>query len=208
MNDRETNGLNEEERPGGLLRNESLPRYEATRRHMGETRDAMGTNDAAERHRDMPGSDRLRQEVIQEVLRDRELPVTLDELTDRIYKWEVTNPGTLYSRQDLREHLYEVDLPALHERGVIVFDQQQGLIDDPRRGVDATDAVASDGETDGRADRVVTGRHYLGTTLLVLATLAAAVGDVGPFAAVPPVAVTGASLLLLSGLGAIDLATE
>lgn len=58
---------------------------------------------------------------------------TVDELADEIVEWE-ENRGIDSDWADVHQHLWEVDLPALDDAGLVVFDADEGVVD-PRHSV-------------------------------------------------------------------------
>ncbi|MFB6169993.1 MAG: hypothetical protein ABEJ06_02495 [Haloarculaceae archaeon] len=76
-----------------------------------------------------------RRQRIVAVVHERGRTVTVDELADAVAEWE-TDRGLNSDWADLHQHLYEVDLPALHDAELLVFDPEEGIVDARRTVTD------------------------------------------------------------------------
>lgn len=115
--------------------------HDAGRRTNTEMTDA--TNDAVELGA-LVGDRRQR---IVTVVHDRGRTVTVDELADAVVEWEADR-GLDSDWEDIHRHLHEVDLPALHEAELLVFDAEEGVVDTRRTVAEdwpSADAEASSG---------------------------------------------------------------
>lgn len=94
-----------------------------------------------------PNAGRRRRQHIITVLDELDTPITIDQLTDHIVDWEAERFDTQSSpeRQHIREELHQVDLPALDERGLVEFNQAEGLVG--RHQADADSIIDIDGAT-------------------------------------------------------------
>ncbi len=88
-----------------------------------------------------------RRQRIVAVVHDRGRTVTVDELADAVTEWEADR-GLTSDWEDIHQHLYEVDLPALHDAELLVFDPDEGVVD-TRRTV-ADDWPTTDNEPTSR----------------------------------------------------------
>jgi hypothetical protein len=71
-------------------------------------------------------------------------PITIDELVDTLQDDAAVDadaPGTPDTWQELHRELFEFDLPALADVGLIQFDAERGLVGEP--GATLTDGVFS-----------------------------------------------------------------
>ena len=88
-----------------------------------------------------------RRQRIVAVVHDRGRTVTVDELADDVAEWEADR-GLNSDWEDIHQHLYDVDLPALHDAELLVFDPDEGVVDTRRTVTD--DWLTDDGESSGR----------------------------------------------------------
>lgn len=68
-------------------------------------------------------------------LEETEEPMTIDEIVDVLSDDEAVEsdaPGTPNSWEELHHELYEFDLPALADVGLVQFDADRGLVGTPR----------------------------------------------------------------------------
>lgn len=149
--------------------------------------------------------ERARRRQVRRVVRSRVDPMTLDQVTDEVYRWELHHSVTRVSRPDLRERLYHVELPALDAVGDADFDRDRGLVAPP-------DASFPDRERPERPERdrrnAPNGgnrtERYLVACALAIGLFGAAALGVGPFAALPPAAALGVGLVAFCAAAATD----
>ena len=89
-----------------------------------------------------------RRQRIVAMVHDRGRTVTVDELADAVAEWEADR-GLDSDWEDIHQHLHEVDLPALHDAELLVFDPEEGVVD-TRRTVADDWPTADDDESSGR----------------------------------------------------------
>ena len=69
-----------------------------------------------------------RRERILTILADRELPLSVSELADAVV--EQTESSARRDAERVRIRLHHVDLPKLHERGMVEYDASQNVVSD------------------------------------------------------------------------------
>lgn len=72
-----------------------------------------------------------RRQRIVAAVHDAGRTVTVDELADVVAEWEEER-GLTSDWEAIHDHLYEVDLPALEEADLIIFDPEEGVVDTRR----------------------------------------------------------------------------
>ena len=135
---------------------------------------------------------RERRRQIERVVTERGEPLTIDALTDLVMEWELDRSDGSLARSDLREQLYEVDLPSLERRGALTLEADHGLVRAPD---------ASEVETD-REKRF--GRYYAIAIGLSMGLFGLSRAAVDPFAMVSPSVTTAASLILVTFVAMVD----
>lgn len=149
--------------------------------------------------------ERARRRQVRHVVRSRADPLTLDEVTDEVYRWELHHSVTRVSRPDLRERLYHVELPALDAVGDADFDPDRGLVVPPGASFPDREHLA-ESESEGRdvpGDESRAGT-YLAVCALAVALFGVAALGVGPFAALSPAAALGVGLVAFCVAAAAD----
>ena len=137
----------------------------------------IGSRSTDDSHR--PG--RRRQFIIS-YLDDVETPVTIDELTDAVVDWEHEESAegpTEADRRQVREELYEVDLPSLADDGLITYNRDEGLLGPYSGEATPPETIETASDPEPPTDQVtqtagsnLMERHAgAGMTLLTLATL-------------------------------------
>ena len=146
-----------------------------------------------------------------------ETPATIDELVDALDedpRVEFGTPGASGSWEDLHRELYEFDLPALQDAGVITFDADRGLVAQPDESlVDDVLSTGRDPDTDGTdpatGTEAGTSRSwavfYLGLSALSLLVLGLIEATVIPLPAESAIGVTGFVLGLFCVLSVVHL---
>jgi hypothetical protein len=150
-----------------------------------------GAGDGPDRARDH--RQRLRRREIERVVADRTGPITIDALTDLVVQWESARTDDTVARIDLREQLFEEDLPSLERRGKLSFEIDRGLVRSPDE--------AGGGGLD---DAVEYGHYYAAAIGCSFALLGLSRAAVGPFAALSPSVTTAVSLLLVTLVAVAD----
>lgn len=145
-----------------------------------------------------------------------ETPVTVDELVDALDEdpgVEFGTPGDTASWQDLHRELYEFDLPALHDAGVITFDPDRGLVAQPDESL-LDDVLSTGREPAGDASEPATETSpswavfYLGLSSLSLIVLGLIEANVLPLGPGSAVGVSGLALGLFCLLSVVHLTHE
>ncbi|MFB6165570.1 MAG: hypothetical protein ABEJ31_10465, partial [Haloarculaceae archaeon] len=133
-------------------------------------------------------------------LAEMETPVTIDEVVDVLDAdphVRYDDPGAPGSWDDLHRELYEFDLPALDDAGVITFDADRGLVAQPDESL-VEDVLPTGGEPDSDATAAEEGRAstpwatvYLGLSALALLLLGLVEANVVPVPAESAVGAAG-----------------
>lgn len=155
--------------------------------------------------RDASAMERARRRQIRRVVKAHDGPMTLDQLTDEIYRWELHRSATRVSRPDVRERLFHVELPALDHVGDADCDLDRGVIA-------STETVASGSLIDAAPERAAAtpstderiASGYLLAYLVAVGLFAATAFGVGPFAAVPTVLALAVGLAAFGVAAALD----
>jgi len=155
-----------------------------------------------------PAETSTRRKRIVELLDDLDTPVTVDQLVDELDSMPGQRPvgpdETAWERR--HEQLHDEDLPALDRAGLLVFDDERGLVTSqgeefPSRADAApTQSADADGADAGGQPFP---RYFVGLSVVSLGVLAATVSNLGPFASAPDVAVSTALVLGFSLLSLV-----
>lgn len=148
-----------------------------------------------------PADRSTRRKRIVGLLDELDTPVTVDQLVDELQAVEGPEGPDTATWEQLHERLHDEDLPTLDRAGLLVFDDEQGLVTNcgreiPRMGRRTETAPPTNGSDDADDDPVT--RAFAGLGILALGALAAVAADVGPLAAVPLATVSTAFVIVFS----------
>lgn len=161
--------------------------------------------DQSESDETVSGTGRRRRQHVIAVLEDEQTPMTIDELTDQIVEWEAdrTPSQSPPDRRQVREELHDVDLPALAEKGLVAFEQSEGLVGRHETTVDTGPPpdAASETMSEPGPTLPVVGRygHRIGVAVTVATVLVATVVAATIFDPAV-VAVTAGSLIAVGAM--------
>lgn len=125
-------------------------------------------------------------------------PLTIDELADAVVEWEMQQAPTRLDppdRREIREELYEVDLPALAADGLVTYNEDEGLVGTYDGKPTPLDP---DPEPSTQPEQAAPGRVVVASLVVVTAMLVLAVVGFGFPVAVA--SITTAVLVLLTVL--------
>jgi hypothetical protein len=149
-----------------------------------------------------PADRSTRRKRIVGLLDELDTPVTVDQLVDELQAVEGPDGPNTATWEQLHERLHDEDLPTLDRAGLLVFDDEQGLVTNCGREVPRVERRAETASpptngTDDAGDDPVT-RAFAGLGILALVALAAVATDVGPLDAVPLATVSTAFVIVFS----------
>lgn len=146
---------------------------------------------------DAPGPPHARRQFVISHLDEAETPITIDELADAVLEWEMQQVPTRLEppdRRGIREELHEVDLPALSDDGLIIYNADEGLVG--TFDGESSTPLELDGERPTRPADRVPWRQLVAGLLFVAILLVVAVAGFGFPATVA--AITAAVLVLMT----------
>jgi hypothetical protein len=149
-----------------------------------------------------PSERSTRRKRIVGLLDELDTPVTVDQLVDELQAVQGPGGPDTATWERLHERLHDEDLPALDRAGLLVFDDEQGLVTNfgrelPREMGTGTRTREPEPSA-ARADDDPVTRAFAGLGLLALGALAAVAADVGPLAAAPLGTVSTAFVVVFS----------
>lgn len=155
-----------------------------------------------------PAETSRRRKRIVALLDELDTPVTVDQVVDELDATPAQRPvGPDETDWELlHEQLHDEDLPALDRAGLLVFDDERGIVTSPDEAGqspdDATTAQSADDDGRDASDSPIP-RYFVGFSVVALGVLAVTAVDLGPFASVPDVAASTALVLAFSLLSLV-----